>query len=99
MLRILGLLFLASGLAVLAWETSLAGGLPAWRVLVFCEVGFRLAPETLNLAQAVTQRYLSAWLWDPVIQTVLLWPAWPVLGGLGIALLALSRLRRRRRSR
>lgn len=99
MLRILGLLCLALALAVLGWEVSLAGGLDNWRLLVFGEVAFRLAPDWLNLIQAVIQRYVTAWLWDPVIQTILLWPAWPVLGGLGLLFLAISRLRRRRRRR
>ncbi|MEQ9642017.1 MAG: hypothetical protein RIM84_18485 [Alphaproteobacteria bacterium] len=42
------------------------------------ELWFRLDVESLNLVQAVTQRYLAPWLWDPAIVTLLQWPAWLV---------------------
>jgi len=94
MRRILGLVLLALAFAVLAWEAVSYADFGEWRLMPFGEVLFRLTPEWLNLAQAVIQRYVSAWLWDPVIQTFLIWPAWPVMGGLGLALLALARRRR-----
>lgn len=46
-------------------------------------------PQGLNLAQALIQRYVSPFLWDPVIQTVLLLWDWAVFGLLGV-LLALA---------
>ena len=63
-------------------------------LIVFGEIAFRLFPEWLNTAQAIIQRYISAWLWDPAIQTFLLWPAWPILGGLGLLLMLPGRRRR-----
>jgi len=50
---------------------------------------------SLNLSQAVVQRYVSAWLWDPAIQTVLAAPAWLVLAIIGVIALANDALRRR----
>ncbi|NNG03667.1 MAG: hypothetical protein HKM95_06145 [Inquilinus sp.] len=58
--------------------------------------------ESLNLVQAVTQRYLHPKLWDPGIVTVLLWP---IAAGLGLVaavfgipgLLLVTLFRRRRR--
>jgi len=94
--RILGLLFLAAAVAVGVWEIVDASATGYWALKPFGEVFFRLAPEWLNLAQAVIQRYVTPWLWDPAIQTFLLWPAWPVLGGIG-AILLIFNLRRRNR--
>lgn len=88
-------LFLVLAAAILAWELSEATDVGEWRLFVFGEVLFRLAPESLNLVQAIIQRYLFPWLWDPAIQTALLWPAWPVLGGVGAALYLAGRIRRR----
>ncbi len=39
------------------------------------ELWFALSPDTLNLMQAVTQRYISPSLWDPTIVAVLKLPA------------------------
>ncbi len=95
MRRIIGLIFLMLALVVLAWEALGYFEYGDWSLIVFGEIAFRLFPEWLNLAQAVIQRYLFPWLWDPVIQTFLLWPAWPVLGGLGLIFLLWSRGSRR----
>ena len=53
---------------------------------------FRIHPESLNVSQAVVQRYISPALWDPYIQSLLVAPAWAVLGGLGIVFVALARV-------
>ncbi|MEQ8371150.1 MAG: hypothetical protein RIE31_09430 [Alphaproteobacteria bacterium] len=61
------------------------------------ELWFRLHPDSLQLAQPVVQRYLLPELWDPVIQSVLLWPAIPVCGVLGLAFMLMATSGRRRR--
>ncbi len=99
MRRFFGLAFLALALATLAWEAFAYFEAGAWRVFVFGEIAFRLMPEWLNLSQAVIQRYVAAWLWDPLIQTLLLWPAWPALAAIGLTLLLWSRLGGRKRRR
>ena len=50
---------------------------------------------SLNVSQAAVQRYVSAWLWDPAIQTVLTAPLWLVLAIIGVIALANDALRRR----
>ena len=55
----------------------------------------RVRTMQLNLTQAVTQRYVLPELWDPVLLTVLLWPAFIVLAVPGLILFALGSLRRR----
>lgn len=53
---------------------------------------YGLSPESLNASQAMVQRYISPTLWDPYIQTLLVTPAWVVLGGFGIVFVVLARL-------
>jgi hypothetical protein len=60
---------------------------------------FALHPGSLNLLQVLTERHLSATLWDPGIVTVLQWPAWAVFGGLAIVLTLVAWIGGRRRRR
>ncbi len=39
---------------------------------------YGISPDTLNLTQAVIQRRIHPYLWDPVMQWVLLQPSWAV---------------------
>jgi len=94
--RVIGVLLcvvaLVAGMADLAvWISS-----GTWRSAALGEHWFKINPYTLNLAQAVIQRYISAWLWESVIQTILLWPTWAVFGVPGLILLAVPRGRPRR---
>ncbi len=50
------------------------------------ELWFALSPDSLNLMQAVTQRYISPSLWDPTIIALLKLPAVVLLGLLSILL-------------
>ena len=95
-LRICGWLLFAVAVAVLAadilgWQ---AGG--DVHLSALGEVWFRLDRASLNLAQAVIQRYVWPPLWDPGIVTLLLLPAAPVFAVAAALLLVLSRRRRRR---
>lgn len=56
---------------------------------------FDLSPATLGLAQAAIQRYLHPYLWDPVMQWVLIQPSFAVLAALSLAFYLLGKLRRR----
>lgn len=57
------------------------------------KVWFDFSPSSLNLAQALTQRYISPLLWDPVILNILLMPAWLVFLVLSALFLFLGRNR------
>ncbi len=50
------------------------------------EIWFALSPDSLNLMQAVTQRYVSPGLWDPTIVALLKLPAILSLGALAVAI-------------
>lgn len=54
--------------------------------IVFTSLGehwYSVHPASLNVSQAAIERHVAPFLWDPVITTILLLPAWIVVGGLG----------------
>lgn len=87
-LFILGLVLLVLAVAALAYELILATT-EGYRMIAAGELWFRLHPYSLNLSQAITQRYLLPTLWDPVIIGALQWPAWSLLGAPGAVLVVL----------
>lgn len=94
--RAVGLLFLAG--ALVAFVVDGARSIADAR-LVLTPLGqtwYDLSPGTLNLSQAVIQRYLHPVVWDPVIQWILGLPAVLVLTLLGAAFVWLGSRRRRR---
>ena len=79
-------LLVVAGLA-LAHEVRSAAATGDYRVIPASELWFKAHVGSLNLAQAITQRYLHPTLWDPVIVSVLRWPLWSLAGALGAFLL------------
>lgn len=55
---------------------------------------FELDNASLNLAQAVIQRNVHPLLWDPVMQSILMMPAWLVAALIGLLFIYLGRKRR-----
>lgn len=53
----------------------------------------KLDAPSLNLVQAVVQRYIHPVLWDPVLVSILLWPGWLVFGLPGLAFYLLAKAR------
>lgn len=94
--RILGTILIVLGLGILGWDLARWWQTDDFVPQVGGQVWFELSPGTLNLTQAVVQRYLTPALWDDVLQPVLLWPAFVVLMGLGIVLFVIGRIGRRR---
>lgn len=81
--RIFGGALVALGLAILVGDLSAEG---PFRLRVVGEVWYAISPGTLNLTQAVIERYVAEWLWNPVALTLLLWPAAAVCCGAGAGL-------------
>lgn len=79
LLRTISLLVLV--LAVIAGVIDAIKSVAASRVELtpLGQIWFELSPDTLNLVQALVQRYLHPYIWDPVIQWILLQPTWAVL--------------------
>jgi hypothetical protein len=91
--RLFGLFFLLAALLVLAADLAAAGQGSDTEIMPLGALWYSLNSASLNLVQAVIERYIWEPLWDPVLLTVLQWPAAPAFGLLGVVLLALSFLR------
>ena len=94
--RIIGLLFAAAAVMVAGIEMARSFQTGKWVIIPLGKLWYDLSPGSLNLTQAVIQRYLAPQIWEPGIVTVLTWPAWAVLGGLGAVLVILTTLTARR---
>lgn len=105
--RLFGGVLLLAATAALAddllrgWSGGFGDG---WRMTVGGELWYRLSPDTLNLTQAVIERYIFPPLWNPVILGLLLQPAAIVLGAAGLIIFVAGEMagrptgRRRHRS-
>jgi hypothetical protein len=82
----LGWIFALATLAAAGWAAAL-GGPAAILSRPLGELWFRLHPGSLNLLQAVVERYIWPPLWDPAISSILLSPATMVLAILAVAFL------------
>ena len=86
--RIVGFGLATLSVAVLVLD--LTNGFSASGLFGFATLGdlwARINGASLNLVQAIVQRYLLPALWDPMLVTVLLLPAWPVLGAIAALVL------------
>ncbi|MEW5420833.1 hypothetical protein [Amorphus sp. 3PC139-8] len=90
--RIVGTVLFLLGLAAAGYDIYMSVQIDKPASTSLGELWFSLDKGSLNLAQAVVQRYLSPTLWDPYIQMLLLAPGWLVLGGFGIVFLVLARV-------
>lgn len=93
LLRLTGWIALLIGLALLARDVVAWFDTKVWAPIALGQLWYELDRSSLNLVQAVMQRYVSAWLWDHVIVQILLWWASAVLTGLGAAIVLLTRKR------
>mgnify|MGYP000850485974 CR=1 FL=1 len=87
--RLLGWILVLAGIIVVARDGMIWFKDGTYPLITGGEVWYSIDVDSLNLVQAVVQRYLSPEVWDPGIQTVLLWPAAATLAGTGVILLAL----------
>ncbi len=76
----------AAGHEGFSWLQS--GG---YRSFAFGELWAAIDRGSLNLIQAVIQRYVAPWLWEQVVLPLLLAPAWLVLAVPGAVLVWLFR--------
>jgi len=97
--RFIGWLLL--GAAVVALGADALASLEAGNIHLepLGAVWFKIDVGSLNLTQAVIQRYVSPWLWDPAIQWLLAQPAAAVAGVPAVVLLWFFRAPASRRPR
>ncbi|MEZ5839762.1 MAG: hypothetical protein R3D02_04830 [Hyphomicrobiales bacterium] len=95
LIRVLGLWLLALSFVFLVVDgtRSIADGTPTFSALG--ELWYDFDPASLNLAQAAVERHLSPVVWDPVLQWLLMVPAWVVAGVIGVMLTYAGRKRHR----
>ena len=93
--RVIGWIALLSGAAVLVRDLLVWIDTKHWAPIALGQLWYDLNRSSLNLVQAVVQRYLHPFLWDPIIVSILLCWAFAVLMVIGLAILAVSHRRAR----
>jgi len=94
--RVLGVWSLVLAMVVLTVDgtKSLASGDQQWVMTPLGEHWFSFDAPSLNAAQAIIERYLHPFLWDPLIVSLLQTPTWMFFGLLGVVLYRIGRKRR-----
>ena len=95
--RVIGWIMLLGGAAVLVRDFLVWIDTKHWAPLALGQLWYDLNRSSLNLVQAVVQRYIHPFLWDPIIVSILLCWAFAVLMVLGMLLLVVFRRRNARR--
>jgi hypothetical protein len=95
--RLSGWIIFLAGVSVLVRDVLIWIDTKQWAPISVGQLWFDLSRSSLNLVQAVVQRYIHPFLWDPIVVTILLCWAFAVLMVLGLLILALSGRRARRR--
>jgi hypothetical protein len=85
--RVIGWIALLSGAAVLVRDLLVWIDTKHWAPIALGQLWYDFNRSSLNLLQAVVQRYIHPFLWDPIIVSVLLSWAFAVLMILGALLL------------
>ena len=96
--RLIGWVAFLAGAAVLVRDVLVWIYTKHWGPIALGQLWFSLDRSSLNLAQAVVQRYIHPFLWDPIIVSILLCWAFAVLMVFAALLLIVFRRRSPRRS-
>ncbi len=91
--RLIGWIIFLAGTAVLVRDGLVWIDTKHWEPIALGQLWYELDRSGLNLVQAVTQRYIHPFLWDPIIVSILLSWAFAVLMVLGVLILVLFRRR------
>ena len=95
--RLIGWIIFLAGLSVLVRDVLVWIDTKLWTPISLGQMWFDFSRSSLNLVQAVVQRYINPFLWDPIIVTILLCWAFAVFMVLGLLILALCGRRAPRR--
>ena len=91
--RVIGWIVLLAGSAVLVRDLLVWIDTKHGAPLALGQLWYDLNRSSLNLVQAVVQRYIHPFLWDPIIVSILLCWAFAVLMVFGALLLIVFRRR------
>ena len=96
--RFVGLWLIAGALVALVIDATKTIAASKFTVTALGEAWASIGMGSLMAAQEFVQQTLEPtvgrWLWDPLIQSILLLPAWVVLGAVGFLFTWLGRRRR-----
>lgn len=92
-IRLLGAGVMALGALALLSDLHITGGGLDYRPAALGEVWHRWHAPSLNLLQAIVERYVLPQLWSHVLLPLLLAPAWIVMTLKGVILMGLSYVR------
>ena len=95
---VLGVVLVLAGLAVAGREVIGLSETGSYELIPLGQLWFDLHVGSLNLVQAVIERYVWPTLWDPIIVSALILPAGMTFALLGFALLLLCRRRRAKKA-
>ena len=95
--RLIGWIFFLAGVSVLVRDVLVWIDTKHWAPIALGQLWYDFNRSSLNLVQAVVQRYVHPFLWDTIIVSILLCWAFAVLMVPGLLILALSRRRGRAR--
>jgi hypothetical protein len=87
--RLIGWIVFLAGAAVLVRDFLVWVDTKTWAPIALGQLWYQLNRSSLNLVQAVIQRYIHPFLWDPIIVSILLCWAFAVLMVLGLLILAI----------
>ena len=87
--RLIGWVVFLAGAAVLVRDLLVWVDTKTWAPIALGQLWYQLNRSSLNLVQAVIQRYIHPFLWDPIIVSILLCWAFAVLMVLGLLILAI----------
>ena len=91
--RVIGWIVFLAGAAVLVRDLLVWIDTKHWAPIALGQLWYQLNRSSLNLVQAVVQRYIHPFLWDPIIVSILLSWAFAVLMVIGALLLIVFRRR------
>ena len=97
--RIIGALLVIGALTAAGFEIAGWASSGKYAFITLGDIWYATHKASLNTSQAVVQRYVAPWLWDPAIMWVLLRPAWASVGLPGLLLLWLGRRRKKGKRR
>ena len=87
--RLIGWIVFLAGAAVLANDVIVWIDTKIWAPIALGQLWYELDRSSLNVTQAVIQRYIHPFLWDPIIVSILLCWAFAVLMVLGLLILVI----------
>jgi hypothetical protein len=87
--RLIGWMVFLAGAAVLVNDVTVWIDTKIWAPIALGQLWYELDRSSLNVTQAVIQRYIHPFLWDPIIVSILLCWAFPVLMTLGLLILVI----------